>query len=96
MIFVIWVSWNGNNLVYISIVVVVDDKGGKVKGGEIPRFEIKVNHEAKLKELLHKINSLEIKLCSDGVKEFIKLLKGNSESELLHFYVCTSLSAWSF
>uniref|UniRef100_A0A7N2MA85 Uncharacterized protein n=1 Tax=Quercus lobata TaxID=97700 RepID=A0A7N2MA85_QUELO len=66
--------------------VVVDDEGGKVKGGEIPRFEIKVNHEAKLKELLHKINSLEIKLCSDGVKEFIKLLKGNSESELLHLY----------
>uniref|UniRef100_A0A7N2MA93 Uncharacterized protein n=1 Tax=Quercus lobata TaxID=97700 RepID=A0A7N2MA93_QUELO len=55
--------------------VVVDDEGGKVKGGEIPRFEIKVTHEAKLKELLHKINSLEIKLCSDGVKEFIKLLK---------------------
>uniref|UniRef100_A0A7N2R8T0 Uncharacterized protein n=1 Tax=Quercus lobata TaxID=97700 RepID=A0A7N2R8T0_QUELO len=55
--------------------VVVDDEGSKVKGGEIPRFEIKVTHEAKLKELLHKINSLEIKLCSDGVKEFIKLLK---------------------
>ncbi|XP_050246956.1 uncharacterized protein LOC126694627 isoform X2 [Quercus robur] len=55
--------------------VVVDDEGGKVKGGEIPRFEIKVTHEAKLKELLHKINSLEIQLCSDGVKEFIKLLK---------------------
>ena len=95
MIFVIGVSWNGNNLVYISIVVVVDDEGGKVRG-EIPRFEIKVTHEAKLKELLHKINSLEIKLCSDGVKEFIKLLKGNSKSELLHLYVCTSLSAWSF
>ena len=96
MIFVIWVSWNGNNLVYISIAVVVDDEGGKVKGGEISRFEIKVTHETKLKELLHKINSLEIKLCSDGVKEFIKLLKGNSKSELLHLYVCTSLSAWSF
>ena len=67
----------------------VDDKGGKVKGGEIPRFEIKVTHEAKLKELLHK-------LCSDGVKEFIKLLIGNSKSELLHLYVCTSVSAWSF
>ena len=55
-----------------------------------------------LKKLLHKINSLEIKLCSDGVKEFIKLLKGNSESELLHLYVRTSfkcldlLDSWKF
>uniref|UniRef100_A0A7N2MRW0 Uncharacterized protein n=1 Tax=Quercus lobata TaxID=97700 RepID=A0A7N2MRW0_QUELO len=53
----------------------VDDDGGEVKGGEIPRFEIKVTHEAKLNEILHKINSIEIKLCSDGVKDFIKLLK---------------------
>ena len=65
-------------------------------GGEIPRFEIKVAHEAKLNEILHKISSIEIKLCSDGVKDFINLLKGNSESELLHLFVCTSLSAWSF
>ncbi|KAL0000837.1 hypothetical protein SO802_014618 [Lithocarpus litseifolius] len=56
----------------------VDDEGGKVKGGEISRFEIKVTHEAKLNEILHKINSIEIKLCSDGVKEFIKLLKSQS------------------
>ena len=89
-------------MVYISIAVVVDDAGGKVKGGEILRFEIKVTHEVKLKEILHKINSIKIKLCSDGVKDFIKLLKGNSESELLHLYLCTSfkclelLDAWNF
>uniref|UniRef100_A0A7N2RC33 Uncharacterized protein n=1 Tax=Quercus lobata TaxID=97700 RepID=A0A7N2RC33_QUELO len=53
----------------------VDDDGGEVKGGEIPRFEIEATHEAKLNEILHKINSIEIKLCSDGVKEFIKLLE---------------------
>ncbi|KAF3958808.1 hypothetical protein CMV_016314 [Castanea mollissima] len=57
--------------------VMVDGDGGEVKGGEIPRFEIKVTHEAKLNEILHKINSIEIKLCYDGVKEFIKLLKSH-------------------
>ncbi|KAK7819117.1 hypothetical protein CFP56_040668 [Quercus suber] len=59
----------------------VDDDGGGVKGGEIPRFEIKVTHEAKLNEILRKINSIEI-----YVKDFIKLLK----SELLHLYPRTS------
>ena len=83
-------------MVYISIAVMVDDDGGEVKGREIPRFEIKVTHEVKLKEILHKINSIKIKLCFDGVKDFIKLLKGNSESELLHLYLCILLSAWSF
>lgn len=52
MIFVIGVSWNGNNLAYIPISVMVDDGGGEVKGGEIPRFEIKVIHEAKLKKII--------------------------------------------
>ncbi|XP_050217080.1 uncharacterized protein LOC126667967 [Mercurialis annua] len=51
-------------------------------------FMVKASHDAKLKELLHKINSFEIKLCSDATKEFIKLLKGsNSGGELLHSYV---------
>ncbi|XP_030929845.1 uncharacterized protein LOC115955715 [Quercus lobata] len=60
-------------------VMVDDDDGGEVKGGEIPRFEIKVTYEAKLNEILHNINSIEIKLCSDGVKDFIKLLKGHPD-----------------
>ena len=90
-------------MLYFSIAVVVDDGGdggGEVKGGEVPRFEFRVTHEAKLKELLHKISSLEIKLCSDGVKEFIRLLKGNTGGELLHLYVRSScncselLDAW--
>ena len=82
--------------------MVDDDDGGEVKGREIPRFETKVTYEAKLNEILHKINSIEIKLCSDGVKDFIKLLKGNSESELLHLYLRTTfkclelLDGWNF
>ena len=96
MIFVIGVSWNGNNLVYISIAVVVDDEGGKVKRGEISRFEIKVTHEATLNEILHKINSIEIKLCSDGVKEFIKLLKLIQKVKCFIYMYALLLSAWSF
>ena len=41
MVFVIGVSWNGNNLVYISLVVMVDDDGGEVKGGEIQGLKLK-------------------------------------------------------
>nr|POF06830.1 hypothetical protein CFP56_71223 [Quercus suber] len=79
------------------------DGGDQVKGGEIPRFEIKVTHEAKLNEILHKINSIEIKLCSDGVKEFIKLLKhkemysgvlhglGNDDDDENFIYVLSTL-----
>ena len=83
-------------MVYISIAIVVDDEGSKVKGGEIPRFEIKVTHETKLKELLHKINSIEIKLCSDGVKEFIKLLKVILKVNCFIYMYALLLSAWSF
>nr|POE55391.1 hypothetical protein CFP56_61659 [Quercus suber] len=62
-----------------NLPVVVDDDGdggGEVKGGEVPRFEFRVTHEAKLKELLHKISSLEIKLCSDGLLDAWKLRRG--------------------
>ena len=41
MVFVIGVSRNGNNLVYISLVVMVDDDGGEVKGGEIQGLKLK-------------------------------------------------------
>lgn len=66
---------------------------------EIP-YLVQANHDAKLKELLHRINSLEIKLCSDATKEFIKLLKGQSGRQWLYLYVKTSskftelLEAW--
>ena len=77
-----------------------DDYESEVEEEEVPKFELKVNNEAKLKELLHKINSVEIKLCSDATKEFIKLLKGNSGGELLRYYIRSSsrclelLDAW--
>ncbi|KAI4306089.1 hypothetical protein L6164_029398 [Bauhinia variegata] len=68
--------------------------------GETLKFTVQVSHDAKLKELLHKITSIEIKLCSDGTREFIELLKGNGGGELLHHYVRASskcseiLEAW--
>ncbi|XP_052734716.1 uncharacterized protein LOC108318920 isoform X3 [Vigna angularis] len=63
-------------------------------------FQANVSHEAKLKELLHRITSLEIKLCSDGAKEFTKLLKSENGGDILREYVrgspkCSELlEAW--
>ncbi|KNA12925.1 hypothetical protein SOVF_121720 [Spinacia oleracea] len=53
-------------------------------------FESKPSHEAKIRELLRNISSIELKLCSDGSKEFMKLLRGSSGGELLHEYVRAS------
>ncbi|VVB11399.1 unnamed protein product [Arabis nemorensis] len=47
---------------------------------------LRVSHEAKLRELLHKICLQEIKLCSDAAKEFVKLLKGETGGDLLRLY----------
>ncbi|KAF5728208.1 hypothetical protein HS088_TW21G00353 [Tripterygium wilfordii] len=72
------------------------EAGDKVPNNSVP----KVSLDAKLKELLHKINSIEIKLCSDGAKEFIKLLNDETGGELLRLYVQSSsgfmelLQAW--
>ncbi|XP_018470475.2 uncharacterized protein LOC108842147 [Raphanus sativus] len=58
------------------------------------------SHEAKLRELLHKLCSEEIKLCSDAAKEFVKLLKGETGGDLLRLYFHKSpefaelLEAW--
>lgn len=68
----------------------VDDEDGSELEEETPKLVFKTNYEAKLKELLHKVNSLEIKLCSDSTKEFIKLLKGDAGGELLRLYVQSS------
>ncbi|XP_024160593.1 uncharacterized protein LOC112167757 isoform X2 [Rosa chinensis] len=82
-------------------VMVEEDYDSEVMGEELPKVELKANHEAKLKELLHKITSNEIKLCAAGAKEFIKLLKGDSGGELLYYYVQNSaqcselLGAWN-
>ncbi|KAL0726917.1 hypothetical protein Bca4012_023010 [Brassica carinata] len=68
-----------------------------VNGGN---SNLEVLHEAKLRELLHKLSSEEIKLCSDAAKEFVKLLKGETGGDLLRLYFHKSpelselLDAW--
>ncbi|GMH25511.1 hypothetical protein Nepgr_027354 [Nepenthes gracilis] len=63
----------------------------ELDGGEgIPKLELKASYEAKLREVLRKITSIEVKLCSDGSKEFKKLLRSSSGSELLRQYVTAS------
>ncbi|XP_044505387.1 uncharacterized protein LOC123225472 isoform X4 [Mangifera indica] len=71
-------------------VMLDDDDESEVEVEETPMLVFKANHEAKLKELLHNLNTLEIKICSHAAKEFIKLLKGDSGGELLRLYVHTS------
>ncbi|XP_020230562.1 uncharacterized protein LOC109811280 isoform X1 [Cajanus cajan] len=58
----------------------------------VPNFQAKVSHEAKLKELLHRLTSPEIKLCSDAAKEFARLLKSETGGDLLREYVRGSRS----
>ncbi|KAK3188019.1 hypothetical protein Dsin_027580 [Dipteronia sinensis] len=71
--------------------VMLDDEDVReLEVEDTPKLVFKANHEAKLKELLHKINALEIKLCSDATKEFIRLLKGESGGEILRLYVYSS------
>ncbi|XP_019455735.1 PREDICTED: uncharacterized protein LOC109356706 isoform X2 [Lupinus angustifolius] len=65
----------------------VDGGGGGSGGGVVLNLQAKVTNEAKMKELLHRITSAEIKLCSDAIKEFIRLLKGDNGGELLREYV---------
>ncbi|KAA8534397.1 hypothetical protein F0562_031914 [Nyssa sinensis] len=77
-----------------------DGNESDFEGEEIPKFVVKVSHEAKLKELLRNITSIELKLCSDASKEYIKLLRGHAGGELLREYIQTSskcvelLQAW--
>ncbi|KAK6156351.1 hypothetical protein DH2020_010599 [Rehmannia glutinosa] len=56
----------------------------------LPNFTVKMNHEAKLKELLRNLTSVESQLCSEASKEFIKILKSDLGPEFLHAYVQTS------
>ncbi|XP_021667302.2 uncharacterized protein LOC110655333 isoform X2 [Hevea brasiliensis] len=67
--------------------VLKEEEDNEVEAREATNLVFKATYEAKLRELLHKINSFEIKLCSDATKEFVKLLKGNSGGELLRLYV---------
>jgi len=68
---------------------------------EMPKFDLRPSHEAKIRELLRNISSIEVKLCADGSKEFMKLLRGSYGSELLYEYVRSSskftelMEAWN-
>ncbi|PNY04311.1 hypothetical protein L195_g000729, partial [Trifolium pratense] len=76
------------------------EENSSAVGGSILNFQANVSYEAKLKELLHRITSAEIKLCSDATKEFIKLLKSDNGAKLLREYITGSpkcselLEAW--
>ncbi|KAI8031787.1 Uncharacterized protein C14G10.02 [Camellia lanceoleosa] len=77
-----------------------DKEDSEFEREELPKSVAKVSHEAKLKELLRNLTSIEIELCSDASKEFKKLLRGDDGGELLREYVKTSskcselLQAW--
>ncbi|KAI3986665.1 hypothetical protein MKX01_014203 [Papaver californicum] len=63
----------------------------EVEKEEIPKFD-----EAKLRELLRNLKSVEVKIYSDATKEFIKLLRGDTGGKILRLYVqasplCTEL-----
>lgn len=57
---------------------------------KLSEFAIKISHEAKLKELLRNLNSVESQLFSDAAKKFIKVLKSDSGPEFLRSYIQTS------
>ncbi|RZC65635.1 hypothetical protein C5167_009331 [Papaver somniferum] len=51
----------------------------------LPKFD-----EAKLRELLRNLKSVEVKIYSEAAKEFIKLLRGDTGGEILRHYVQAS------
>ncbi|CAE5993003.1 unnamed protein product [Arabidopsis arenosa] len=68
----------------------------------IPVMAFRPSLEAKLRGLLYNICLHEIKLCSDALKEFVKLLKGETGGHLLRLYFHNSpkfkelLDVWKF
>ncbi|XP_051120016.1 uncharacterized protein LOC127243852 [Andrographis paniculata] len=74
------------------------------EGEKLSLFTLKLNHnhELKLKELLRNLTSIELQLCSDASKEFVKILKSNEGSKFLRLYVESSSKlveisqAWEF
>ncbi|KAF5201938.1 Nucleolar pre-ribosomal-associated protein [Thalictrum thalictroides] len=72
----------------------------EVEKGKSLKLVLKTSYEAKLRELLRNLYSLEFKIHSEASKEFIKLLRSDSGADLLNQYVCASpscselLEAW--
>ncbi|KAI7735982.1 hypothetical protein M8C21_022394 [Ambrosia artemisiifolia] len=68
---------------------------------QIPNFSVKVSYEAKLRELLRNLTSIDLQLCAEASKEFMKLLRSDEGSELLRQYVHSSsncselIQAWN-
>ncbi|KAL8193175.1 hypothetical protein R6Q57_027079 [Mikania cordata] len=68
---------------------------------KIPSLLIKVSYEAKIRELLRNLTSIDLQLCAEASKEFMKLLRGDEGGELLRQYVHSSsncyelLQAWN-
>ncbi|XP_047968873.1 uncharacterized protein LOC125212686 [Salvia hispanica] len=62
----------------------------ETKEQKFSEFAIKISHEAKLKEILRNLNSIESQLFSDAAKEFTRVLKSDVGPEFLQSYVQTS------
>ncbi|KAL1553203.1 diphosphoinositol-polyphosphate diphosphatase [Salvia divinorum] len=62
----------------------------EAKEQKFSEFSIKISHEAKLKEILRNLNSIESQLFSDAAKEFIKVLKSDEGPEFIQSYIQTS------
>ncbi|XP_076947008.1 uncharacterized protein LOC143618794 [Bidens hawaiensis] len=66
-----------------------------------PNFTPKVSHEAKLRQLLRNLTSIDLQLCAEASKEFINLLKTDDGGDVIRQYVLTSpncselLQAWN-
>ncbi|KAL6494242.1 hypothetical protein OROGR_031042 [Orobanche gracilis] len=56
----------------------------------LPKFTFRMSHEAKLKDLLRNLASVESQLFSEASKEFIKILKSASGPEFLYVYLRAS------
>ncbi|KAL6552782.1 hypothetical protein OROHE_008146 [Orobanche hederae] len=56
----------------------------------LPKFTFRMSHEAKLKELLRNLASVESQLFAEASKEFIKILKSDSGPEFLYVYLRAS------
>nr|GLL17945.1 uncharacterized protein LOC109190705 isoform X2 [Ipomoea trifida] len=70
----------------------MEDADDKHRGGEpeFPQFGGKVSVEAKLKELLRNLTSVELQLCLEASKDITKLLKSESGPEFLRLYLSNS------
>ncbi|GAB2277806.1 hypothetical protein Dimus_012510 [Dionaea muscipula] len=69
---------------------VSDDSEIELTAEEIPKFDIEVSQEAKLRELLRNINSAQAEFASDSLRELVKLFRVDSSGDLLRYYVRTS------